>query len=554
MEKVDDHFEKLVQLSKIDEKIYYKFVADGNWTTDHSAPSERDASSNINNVLRPDMITPATISSAAPTSSTAQMAGAVPKESEAVPGAFPETPATEVKEEAALQDSAKDSEQTFGVAPIPASAGAGNPIHLKPGEPVPDPSTLTSNTVDSTVKTDKESYEKAASDYSVLSSGAVQPVPQDSTQGGMFGVPPVTQSIIPESSLPMGSGTAAEQDPGVTISSAAPTSTTAQLAGQVPKEPKAVPEVVTESQKEAHVDPEASASPEAVAEKKDVEQELKSKVPEEQPTSESGLSAGKVAGIAGGAVAAVGAAATGAAVAAKDKLPTSVQQSIDQVNSGAARATDDKVPEVVTQSQKEAHQPAEAAANPEAVVEKSQVENELLKAVKPSQEAGEPAPTSAEASALSATAPTKTTESSALSRDSLGANDTLSSSTEAIESPANGLNATKDQPAQTAATEIAQLAAEPSPLEESRSREVSPMSKPATKQEQPTVTTGVSDGTTPAKQGPSTPSKATDKAKEAVKNATPGSTKTAESGASSKKEKRRSFFGKLKDKLSGDKK
>ncbi|KAL9078568.1 MAG: hypothetical protein Q9157_002526 [Trypethelium eluteriae] len=571
MERVGDHFEKLVQLPKISDKIYYKFVADGNWTTDHTAPSERDSASNINNVLHPDKITPATISSAAPTSSTAQMAAQVPRQGESLPGAFPETPANEVKEESALSSSAKDSEQTFGVAPIPATAGAGNPVQLKPGEPVPDPSTLTSNTIDSTAKTDKASYEQSSSGAPQAGPGATQSTQQDSTQGGMFSVPPGTGAVIPESSLPMGSGTASERDPGVTVSSAAPASTTAQLAGQVPKEPKGVPTVVSDSQEKANVDPEASAQPEALAEKKQVEDELKSKVPEEKPTSESGWSTGKLAAMASGAAVAAGGAVAGAASAAKDRLPTSVQQSIDQMNlTSKERATDDKVPEVVTESQKTAHESPEAAANPEAVTEKSQVENELLKEVKLSEAAGEPAPTSAEVSALSATAPTNptTTESSALAPNSLAADEPLKSSTEAIESPApdaGALNATKDQPAQSAATETGQLAAQPDPVEDDRSRDVSPMSKPPTRtQDQPTVTTGVADAKAPAKQEaqqdaqqnaePSTPAKTTDKAKEAVKNATPSSTKTAESGTSSKKEKRRSFFGKIKDRLSHDKK
>ena len=366
----------------------------------------------------------------------------------------------------------------------------------------------------------------------------------------------------------MGSGTASESDPGVTISSAAPTSTTAQLAGQVPKEPKGVPEVVSDSQEKANVGPEASAQPNAVAEKKQVEDELQSKVPEQPPTSESGLSTGKAAAMAGGAAVAAGGAVASAASAAKDQLPTPVQQSIDQMNvTSQERTTDDKVPEVVTDSQKAAHESPEAAANPTAVTEKAQVENELLKEVKPSEAAGEPAPTSAEAAALSATAPIKpTTESSALAPNALASDGPLMSSTEAIKSPAptdTALNATEDQPAQTAATETGQLAAtEPDP-DNDRSRDVSPMSKPTTRnQEQPNVTTGVDSAPAPAQQdakpatgGPSTPAKATEKVKEKVKDATPNSTKTAESGGStSKKEKRRSFFGKIKDKLSsGDK-
>ena len=197
-----------------------------------------------------------------PGSTTAALAGQVPKESakNEVPGAFIETPATE-------------RDAPFGVSPIPASSGIGNPITLAPGEKVPD---LQGNTIASTVKTDKESYENADSGVA-----PTQAAPDKSKT-----------NIIPESSLPIGGGN--------TIQSVGAGSTTAALAGAVPKEPRGVPEVVSESQKEAHVDPEASANTEAVTEKKEVEAELKKTVPEEPATSESGLSAGKIAGIATG--------------------------------------------------------------------------------------------------------------------------------------------------------------------------------------------------------------------------------------------------------------
>ena len=314
-----------------------QFVKDGECVTSHTAPTETDSSGNTNNVLKPsDMFT----SSAAPGSSTAAMAAAVPKEADksantssggttAAPGAFPETPGPEPGEfsvkpipasegtgnpvdlkpgekvpdpstinsntvqstvhddpELKAQDEAKtkEGEQTFSVNPIPATAGTGNPIDLKPGEKVPPPSEITSNTVNSTVKTDKASYENSDA------------MPGDSkpteTSGGMFGVPPVTTGMIPESSLPMGNAAPSgkDADPGVTIQSSAPDSTTAQLAGQVPLEKKqtdsSVPEVVKESQKEAHIDPEASANPTAVEEKKEVEQELLKEIKTTDATGE----------------------------------------------------------------------------------------------------------------------------------------------------------------------------------------------------------------------------------------------------------------------------
>lgn len=310
------------------------------------------------------------MSTVAPGATTAALAGAVSKESEKpqVPGGFPETPGTEP--------------QSFSVTPIPATAGAGNPIHLAPGEKVPDPSTITSNTVSSTAKTDAASYEK--SDAAVASGEQAKPA---ETGAGMFGVPPVTKNMIPESSLPLNAAAGAgESDPGVTIQSAAPGSTTAALAGQVPKEPRGVPEVVQESEREAGAPPEAAASPEAVAEKSEVEKELKEKVPEEPATSAGG-------GITG-ALAAAGAAAAGAAAYAQKAVNSVTGQTAHET------ATTDEVPTVVSDSILKADQPFEAAANPEAVADKQAVEKELEKHVPPTDAAGEPAPTvTAESSA-----------------------------------------------------------------------------------------------------------------------------------------------------------
>lgn len=281
----------------------FKFVVDGIWTTDKRVREENDGDDNINNILLPEEIkdsastqptTNATMSGVTPDSTTAALAAAVPKESNGnLPGTFPETPGQE-------------SEQILSVNPIPASGGYGNPIKLNPGEKVPDPSTIHGNTVDSTVRLDKESYEKG--DSVPLGSTGTQ---NDTAGSSAFTVPPVTSNLIPESSLPIGgpaqraasteqdlsrAGGPAQQaamaDPGVTIQSAAPTSTTAALAAEVPLEKnkqtngtepvQEVPQVVKESIAEAHKDPEAAANKEAVAEKRDVENELHTKVPVEE--------------------------------------------------------------------------------------------------------------------------------------------------------------------------------------------------------------------------------------------------------------------------------
>ena len=215
--------------------------------------------------MKPPTAGGAFVSGVGPQSTTAQLAGQVPKEhakrdSQNSP---PETPFHDAQE--------------FSVNPIPATSGIGNPISLKPGEKVPDPSTLTKNTVDSTATTDKASYEN----------GPAAPPSGDApaVQGGMFGIPPVTGNMIPESSLPMGGSGNTGNDAGPFVQSAGAGSTTAALAGQVPLEPRGVPEMVSESQKEAGTGPEASANAEAVKEKAAVEKELEKNIPEEPATT-----------------------------------------------------------------------------------------------------------------------------------------------------------------------------------------------------------------------------------------------------------------------------
>jgi len=418
-----------------------QFVVNGNWCTNDSTRKEDDGHGIINNVLHPEDIVDeepvSTLSSAAPESTTAALAAEVPKESEkdnsnsSLPGAFPETPFAEtpgsepqtfnvapipatsglgnpiklapgepVPEPSTLTENTVDStvkhepepEQeasTFGVAPIPATAGAGNPIHLAPGEEVPEPTTFTSNTVDSTVNTDVSSYEKS----DALPPLAFTPQAERDAKGGMFGIPPVMGTMIPESSLPMGVDAKVEQDTGVTIQSSAPESTTAQLAAQVPLEPRAVPETVTESQEEAHVDPEASANVDAVQDKKEVEQELKETVPEAPATSQDATitdHAGAAAATAATATTATAGAFAAAIYAAKDKAAEAT--GMNGAANGPSTSTADEVPSVVAESQNVGHAEPEAAASPEVVAEKSAMEQELLSEVPKTNETGSPAP------------------------------------------------------------------------------------------------------------------------------------------------------------------
>jgi hypothetical protein len=483
-----------------------------------------------------------TLSSAAPTSSTSALAGAVPKETEKtrshdslVPGAFPETPAVEtpgseprtfninpipatagmgnpiklapgepVPESRSLTDNTVQSTvshekepeseaHVFGVAPIPATAGAGNPIKLAPGEPVPDPSTFTSNTVHSTVKTDPASYAKSDA-FTALPDLGLTPQAEREAKGGMFGLPPVMGTMIPESSLPMGADAKVEQDTGITIQSAAPLSSTAALAGQVPMESRGVPDIVSESRKEAGFAPEATSNPIAVMDKKEVEQELKDEVPEAPAAADNSYASLISSNVGKAAAATVAGATVGAGLFtaavynAKDKAveaagvdPTTsnapVTEALYNVKDKAVEAagvdpktsnapvtdvlsnakdkaveatgvnpktsnapvtdalysTKDKaveagttatsnvtaaaytakektleatglngaatssstaadVPSIVAQSQKDAHAAPEASANAEAVIEKKQVEQELLSEIPKTTESGAPAP------------------------------------------------------------------------------------------------------------------------------------------------------------------
>lgn len=419
MSKVGDHFEKTVTLPDASEKIFYKFVVDGNWTTDHTGPQEKDHEGNDNNILLPEQIikdpTPAQVimSSAAPESTTAELAKDVPLENtkpEGLPGTFPETPANEL-------------DKTIGINPLPAADGAVNPIKLAPGEPIPP--SLAGNNINSHVKLDAESYEKS-----------------DTLPGVDTTLPPVSGNMIPESSLPIASGA------DVTINSAAPNSTTAALAAEVPLEPK-VPEVVKESQDKAGVDPEASGISSEVVEKEKVEEELLKKVPEVPSTSEgtSGKGTEKSEGdktlleTATATAAGLSAAAVATAVAAKNtvveqagvastaatdaaaklpepvkaQLPTSVQETIaPAAKEQKLEEVSPEVPTEVKESIAEAGKEPEAAANTAAVEDKKEVEAQLLREVKPVEAVGEssaePNGTEAAAAPKEPETPVKATE------------------------------------------------------------------------------------------------------------------------------------------------
>lgn len=566
LDKKGDGFEKTVTLSDASEKILYKFVVDGNWCTDHTAPQENDQSGNPNNVLTPDRITkhtPATagiMSSVAPTSTTHELAKDVPLEKAAsgeVPGAFPETPATEpaafsvnpipatagtgnpitlaagekvpepstitannitsgVHDDVSLVEKSVKPEQTFSVAPIPATAGAGNPVTIPAGEGLPAHESVTGNTINSTVTTDKESYEKSDAGPPVLPPVVTPAAERESKGTGVLDLPPITKNLIPESSLPIGASGVGTSDANPTIQSVGPESTTAQLASQVPLESKGgeVPEVVKESQKEAGADPEASAIPEEVREKTAVEKELLKEVPEAPVTSDgattavksAGVSAGEAGAAAGAAALAVGGAAAAYASTAKDKVADGIDQASKSTPAQTATDVKDKVatatglgatstpdtsnaaPEVVKESIAESGQSPEAAAYAEPIAEKKAVEKELLAEVKPETSTGESAP--------------KIEETAAKAEEK---------STAALSPPVE--------------------------VKTPDSRDISPTTVPGSHTKrvlpEPATTNPDEKASTPA--------------------AAPSSSKVEQSPAEAKKNKRRSFFGRLKDKLSDKK-
>ena len=215
-------------------------------------------------------------------------------------------------------------ENAYGVAPLPATSGAFNPVKLAPGEKVPEPSSYTGNTINNNVRLDRETYERGETGAPQLPPVLDQQEEREAAGASMFGLPSVGGTMIPESSLPMGSSTSRDIDMGPTISSAGPQSTTAQLAGQQPIHPRGVPEVVSESQQEAGFSPEAASSTSAVQQKSALEEEIKDTVPEVPAASESGLTGRSehrdVAGVAAGGLAAAGATAIGAAYMARDKI------------------------------------------------------------------------------------------------------------------------------------------------------------------------------------------------------------------------------------------
>ncbi|KAK1992296.1 hypothetical protein LX36DRAFT_588705, partial [Colletotrichum falcatum] len=529
------------------------FVVDNNWITDHTAPQEPDHEGNVNNFLLPDQIvkedaSAAIMNTVTPESTTAALAKDVPLEKEDdlpkatpsdIPGGFPVTPAIEL-------------DKSFGVSPLPAQDVTAEPVTLAPGEPLP-PSAKAGD-INDQVKLDKESYED---------SSALPGLSKEETA-----LPAVTSNTIPESSLPI-------EPANVTINSAAPTSTTAALAAEVPVETKTaeVPEIVKESQEKAHAEPEASANPEAVQEKATVEDELLEKVPAAPSTSEGTSGFGTQKTEAAGVVVATAATAAGIATAAvinakdsiveavapaavnakdtvveatgpavnqasvaatdaaaqlpepvKESLPVSVQEAIGgQTKEETLEEVAPQVPAVVKEAIAESGQSPEAAANTEAVIEKKEVEAELLQEVKPAPAIGE------EADKAKVEAEKPKVEA---------AKDVVK---EEVEAAKEEVKETKEQ--------VKDVVAKDEPKETNGANGAHPTAEPTTAPAPANGTNGATTAATKEPEVPTTPAKAPSSVPEST---APSHSKAVESptGAEKKKKNRFSaFIGKLKNKV-----
>lgn len=314
-----------------------------------------------------------------------------------------------IRDDPDLAEAARDSKKSFSIKPLPATSDIGNPIQLNPGDALPDPTSYTQNTIQSNVTLDKGSYDQNSRVYQ-LPNVVTPQQERDAAGRGIFDLPPVAGIIIPESSLPIGSGPSLEQDPGVTIQSAAPKSSTAALAGQVPLEPRTVPRG-SEEPDAATIQSAGPVSTTAdLAGKTPLEPENKSKGSEPPdvtiqsvgPNSTTASLAGQVpleprsvprsSGVPDVTIQSAGPNSTTADLAGKvplernneTKASEAPDVAIQSVGSNSASANlvgqvplEPHVPHVVEESQHKAGFPPEASANSEAVREKSEVEEEL---------------------------------------------------------------------------------------------------------------------------------------------------------------------------------
>lgn len=308
----------------------------------------------------------------------------------------------------------EDHNKTFGVNPLPAAAGPGNPIDLKPGEPVPEQFSATDDTA-SNVKLDKESYEQAdASNFGT--SGAApfslpNPVtpPEDREKEGR-GILPGLEKIVSDNkeeefapavpdvvkdSIDKANDEAGAA--GVPESVEHKSAVESELVKTVSNEGaadgeavKSVPEVVRESLHQAHQSPEAAANEAAVEQKEAVEAQLVKTVSAEAKPEAADAVPEVVKKSMGEVNKSPEAAASADAVEHKKEFE---KELVRTVSNGHVATATSQVPEVVKDSLTQADKEPEAASNAAAVENKSKVESELAAtkqrapAIEPTEEA-----------------------------------------------------------------------------------------------------------------------------------------------------------------------
>jgi hypothetical protein len=346
LNKVGDIWEKEVELPNADKKILYKFVVNDNWVIDPEAPQEDDGHGNLNNVLHPEQIktksTGVTTSSAAPESTTSAMAGQVPLEE---------------RKEATEGESKRGSSCHYHAA-------------------IPDlVSFLVTPASDSSF--DKETTKSSPP-------GAFPETPQHESDS--FGVNPLppTEGAGNPVNVPAGEKVPAPEQ--ITSNSIYSSVTTSE--GDYEKAGSSSPFIggalaslglgggaaVASSDKKENLIPESSLP---------MGEGAGTALEGAGPTISSAAPTSTTADLAG-------------QVPLEERKPATVVE----------RDTTETVPEIVKESITAAHTSGEATTSPEAVKEKAEVEQELLKKVPETDEAGEPAPTVA--AATSETAPSST--------------------------------------------------------------------------------------------------------------------------------------------------
>ena len=303
-----------------------------------------------------------------------------------------------------------NTETGFSSQPINADLGKGAGADDAQVSVNPLPATGHEN-IQSSVTTSKEDYEKAgafgmagaaiAGGGAALANAFLKPKGDD-------------KNVIPESSLPMNPEKTDTTDTGPFMSSAGPGTTTAELASQVPLEPKREAEVVDPSAQEAlETSKQPSVMPfvgssgpgtttadlasqvpyeqerqrtmlddDVVAEKSDLEKELLQKVPESQATGEPASAAKSQIPIE---LQREGVTADEEIVTEKSDLERELLQKVpeSQATGEPASAAKSQIP---IELQREG-----VTADEEIVAEKSDLEKELLQKVPTSQATGEPA-------------------------------------------------------------------------------------------------------------------------------------------------------------------